>query len=58
MIFRDLVNAIDPDLFEMWFDGQLDNGDEDRINQKIDKIENKLSLKNLRKKLKKLLGRK
>ncbi len=58
MIFRDLVNAIDPELFEMWFDGQLNNGDEDRINQKIDKIESKLSLKNLRKKLKKLLGRK
>ena len=41
MIFRDLVNAIDPQLFEMWFDGQLNNGDESRINQKIDKIENK-----------------
>ena len=36
MIFRDLVNAVDPGLFEIWSSGKL--GDEKLIKSRLDRI--------------------
>ena len=62
MIFRDLVNTIDPSLFDMWFDGQIKGDSVAEINEKLDDITSiktklKLTLGKVRNKLRGILNR-
>ena len=38
MIFRDFLNTIDPSLFDMWFDGQVEGDSVAEINEKLDQL--------------------